>query len=324
MPSAAPIASRPALRCPNRRKQHQAHGPGRPQRTSSRRRHRVVLNSAHCGLRWPRPHWRARVRSPSPRPGQCAPLGLAVNRAPRTPGGRDLSRARAVSEPAAPALAAPCPSCRKGTASRAATRAAVLPARTEEEHLWTACYREGRSLASPDETAWLAWSWRTCPFATTPGRGWTPAITRPTGGCGPTSPASPSPGTWPRRPPCSPSRQPPPGAQPDHRHADPAPAQAPALQSRHLRSAGPQCDHARTRSEVNQPGSPTPCFFPRAVARCRAGFEQGFDIRLGPEWLDRHLPGPAALSGHIPRREPVTLHDPDPPLGATAAPSRSR
>ena len=32
--------------------------------------------------------------------------------------------------------------------------------------------------------------------------------------------------------------QPPPGAQPDHRHADPARAQAPVLQSRHLRPAG--------------------------------------------------------------------------------------
>jgi hypothetical protein len=55
--------------------------------------------------------------------------------------------------------------------------------------------------------------------------------------------------------------------------------------------SGPQCVHARTRSEVTRPGSPRPCFLPRMV-RAAPGrrFEQGFDIRLWPEWLDGHLP----------------------------------
>jgi hypothetical protein len=46
----------------------------------------------------------ARVRSPSSRPGQCAPLGLAVNRAPRAAGRQRSFPARAVRVPAAPAL----------------------------------------------------------------------------------------------------------------------------------------------------------------------------------------------------------------------------
>ena len=39
--------------------------------------------------------------------------------------------------------------------------------------------------------------------ATTPGPGWTPPTVTRTGGCGPTWPAAPSPGTWPPPPACS-------------------------------------------------------------------------------------------------------------------------